>query len=182
MQVKKWSSIALVCLLSACAGAPKTEAQQKDLATSVQKSVELVQVVDPTLKKFFETSYGYAVLPSVGKGGFIIAGAGGDGEVFKGGKLAGYCAMGQGTIGATVGGQSFDEFIFLQDETTYNGFVSGKFALAAQVSAVMVKSGGGAAAGYQSGVAVFVNNTKGAMLEASVGGQNFSFTPLEVKK
>jgi len=182
MQFKILSSIVLVGLLSACAGAPKTEAQQKDLAVAVQKAIELAKICDSTLQKFFDTSYGYAVLPSVGKGGFIIAGAGGDGEIFKGGILMGYCAMGQGTIGATIGGQSFDEFIFFKDESTYKNFTSGDFALAAQVSAVMVKAGGGAAADYESGVAVFVNNAKGAMLEASVGGQKFSFTPLDAKK
>ena len=86
--------------------------------------------------------------------------------------------MGQGAIGATIGGQAFDECIFFKDEFAYKDFTGGQFALAAQVSAVMVKAGCGSAADYQDGVAVFVNNEKGAMVEASVGGQGFKFTPL----
>ena len=182
MRINTVSSIVLTCLLAACAGAPKTQEQKQDLSTAVQKSVSLVKVVDPTLQKLFDSAYGYAVLPSVGKGGFLIGGAGGDGEVFKSGKLVGYCSMGQGTIGATIGGQAFDEFIFFKDEASYKDFTDGQFAIAAQVSAVMARAGAGAAAGYQNGVAIFVNNEKGAMVEAAVGGQQFNYVPLDSAK
>ena len=120
MRIQFWSAIVLVGALSACAGAPKTAEEKKSLSASVATSIELVKKTDPTIEKFFKDNYAYAVLPSVGKGGFLIGGAGGDGEVYKGGKLVGYCSMGQGTIGATIGGQSFDEFIFFKDETNYN--------------------------------------------------------------
>jgi len=182
MRVKLASSLLLSALLVACSGAPKTAEQKESLSNAVKNSVELVKAADPTLQKLFDSAYGYAVLPSVGKGGFLIGGAGGDGEMFKGGKLVGYCSMGQGTIGATIGGQSFDEFIFLKDEASYKDFTSGQFTVAAQVSAVMVKAGTGAAAAYQNGVALFVNNAKGAMAEAAVGGQQFNFVPLDSAK
>ncbi len=173
------SSLALVTLLAACAGSPQTTEQKASLSTAVKQSIDLAKVDDPTMAKFFDSAYGYAVLPSVGKGGFIISGAGGDGEIYQGGSLAGYCSMGQGSIGLTVGGQAFDEFIFFKDKASYMDFTEGEWALAAQATAVMVKAGGGAVADYQGGVAVFVNNTKGAMIEASVGGQKFDFTPLK---
>jgi lipid-binding SYLF domain-containing protein len=182
MRMTLASSILLATLLTACSGAPKTAEQKESLSNAVKNSVELVKAADPTLQKLFDSAYGYAVLPSVGKGGFLIGGAGGDGEMFQGGKLVGYCSMGQGTIGATIGGQSFDEFIFLKDEASYKDFTSGQFTVAAQVSAVIVKAGTGAAAAYQNGVALFVNNAKGAMAEAAVGGQQFNFVPLSSAK
>jgi lipid-binding SYLF domain-containing protein len=182
MRMTLASSILLATLLTACSGAPKTAEQKESLSNAVKNSVELVKAADPTLQKLFDSAYGYAVLPSVGKGGFLIGGAGGDGEMFQGGKLVGYCSMGQGTIGATIGGQSFDEFIFLKDEASYKDFTSGQFTVAAQVSAVIVKAGTGAAAAYQNGVALFVNNAKGAMAEAAVGGQQFNFVPLDSAK
>ena len=182
MRMTLASSILLATLLTACSGAPKTAEQKESLSNAVKNSVELVKAADPTLQKLFDSAYGYAVLPSVGKGGFLIGGAGGDGEMFQGGKLVGYCSMGQGTIGATIGGQSFDEFIFLKDEASYKDFTSGQFTVAAQVSAVMVKAGTGAATAYQNGVALFVNNAKGAMAEAAVGGQQFNFVPLDSAK
>ncbi|MCE9620008.1 MAG: hypothetical protein K8R92_08860 [Planctomycetes bacterium] len=176
MRIKFLSAVLLACCLGACS-TPKTAEQRKSLADTVQTVISDIKFQDPTINKFFTDSYGYAVIPAVGKGGFIISGAGGDGEVWKGGKLAGFCTMGQASIGATVGGQGFNEFIFFKDAATYDSFVAGKFALAAQTSAVIVSSGAGAAAGYQNGVAVFVNGLSGAMLEASVGGQNFKFVP-----
>ena len=182
MRMTLVSSILFTALLVACSGAPKTAEQKESLSNAVKNSVELVKAADPTLQKLFDSAYGYAVLPSVGKGGFLIGGAGGDGEMFQGGKLVGYCSMGQGTVGATIGGQSFDEFIFLKDEASYKDFTSGQFTVAAQVSAVMVKAGTGAAAAYQNGVALFVNNAKGAMAEAAVGGQQFNFVPLDSAK
>jgi lipid-binding SYLF domain-containing protein len=182
MRMTLASSILFTALLVACSGAPKTAEQKESLSNAVKNSVELVKAADPTLQKLFDSAYGYAVLPSVGKGGFLIGGAGGDGEMFQGGKLVGYCSMGQGTVGATIGGQSFDEFIFLKDEASYKDFTSGQFTVAAQVSAVIVKAGTGAAAAYQNGVALFVNNAKGAMAEAAVGGQQFNFVPLDSAK
>ena len=179
MRIQFFSAIILVGVLAACAGAPKTAEQKKSLSASVATSIELVKKTDPTIQKFFTDNYAYAVLPSVGKGGFIIGGAGGDGEVYKGGKLVGYCSMGQGTIGATIGGQSFDEFIFFKDETNYNIFTANKFAFTAQVSAVMVASGTGAATSYRDGVAIFTSNAQGAMAEAAVGGQQFKYVSLE---
>lgn len=182
MQRKFFSSLCLFALVCGCAGAPKTAEQRDTLSKEVARAVDLAKTADPSMSKFFDSAYGYAVMPSVGKGGFIISGAGGDGEIFKGGKLVGYCSMGQGSIGLTAGGQAFDEFVFFKDEYSYNDFQDGQFALAAQVSAVMVRAGGAAAADYQGGVAVFVNNLKGAMVEASVGGQQFNFIPLDSSK
>jgi hypothetical protein len=54
--------------------------------------------------------------------------------------------------------------------------------MAAQVSAIMIKSGAASNAKYAGGVAVFTLPKDGAMAEASVGGQKFSYEPLERKK
>ncbi len=174
-------TFACVALLGACSGPPTSAPQRDELGAKVKAAISDAKRDDPSMAKFFDSAYGYAVLPSVGKGGFIISGAGGDGETFKGGVLSGFCSMGQGSIGLTVGGQAFDEFIFLKDESAYNAFVKGEWALAAQASAVMVKAGAGVAADYQGGVAVFINSLGGAMVEASVGGQKFNFHPLGAK-
>jgi hypothetical protein len=51
-------------------------------------------------------SYGYAVLPTIGKGGIGIGGAGGTGCVFAGGRHTGKVSMGQITIGWQLGGMA----------------------------------------------------------------------------
>ena len=44
---------------------------------------------DAALAKWFDTSDGYAVFPSIGKGGLIVGGAAGDGRVFEKGAYIG---------------------------------------------------------------------------------------------
>ena len=51
----------------------------------------------------------------------------------------------------------------------------GNAELSAQASAVAVTAGASADAGYAAGVAIFTMAKGGAMLEASIGGQGFSF-------
>ncbi len=60
-------------------------------------------------------SYGYAVLPTIGKGGIGIGGAGGTGCVFAGGKHTGNISMGQVTIGWQLGGQAYSQIILFKN-------------------------------------------------------------------
>src|SRR5262245_24804280 len=54
---------------------------------------------------FFDKSVGYAVFPTIGKGGVGIGGAYGDGKVYQNGKVIGTSSMTQLTIGLQLGGQ-----------------------------------------------------------------------------
>jgi lipid-binding SYLF domain-containing protein len=90
----------------------------------------------------------------------------------------GNVTMSQVTVGAQVGGQAYSEIIFFETAETLAAFKKGEWTMAAQVSAVMLKSGASADAAYKEGVAVFTLSKGGAMAEASVGGQKFSFKPM----
>jgi lipid-binding SYLF domain-containing protein len=131
---------------------------------------------DPDLKLFFEKAYGYAVFPTVGKGGIGIGGAYGQGEVYKKGKFIGTTSLSQLTIGFQLGGQAYSELIFFKDQKTLTDFTAGNFEFGAQVSAVAVTAGASADADYNNGVAIFTLARGGLMYEASVGGQKFTFT------
>ena len=61
---------------------------------------------------FFAQSYGYALFPSIGKGGFGIGGAYGDGKVFVGGSAVATTNVAQLSIGFQLGGQVFSQVIF----------------------------------------------------------------------
>jgi lipid-binding SYLF domain-containing protein len=119
------------------------------------------------------------VFPGVGKGGVGVGGAYGRGELFEGGKLAGYCTLTQASIGLQLGGQKYTELIFFETKAALDRFKSGNFAFAAQASAVALKSGASANAKYAGGVAVFTMGEAGLMYEASIGGQKFSFEPIQ---
>lgn len=171
------------CGLLAFAGLPlqgvagsKADKYEKEIKEA-KATIAQFEKRDPTLKQFFGTSYGYVVFPKIGKGGFIVGGAHGKGVVFKKQEMVGFASVTQGTVGLQIGGQTFSEVIFLEDDKTFDNFTKNKVELAAQATAVAVKSGAGATAKYEDGVAIFTAGEKGFMAEAAVGGQKFKYKP-----
>src|SRR5210317_282586 len=63
---------------------------------------------------FFDSAYGYAIFPTIGKGGMGIGGAYGQGRVFSQGRHVGDSSMTQLTLGFQLGGQAFSQIIFFE--------------------------------------------------------------------
>ena len=146
---------------------------------------------------FFKTAYGYAVFPTIGKGGVGVGGAFGKGRVYQKGKYVGDASMTQLTVGFQLGGQAYSQIVFFKDQRAFNEFTSGNFAFGAEASAVAITaaagakantsgSSAGASAGrhdattvgeYNNGMATFTVAKGGLMYEASIGGQKFGYTP-----
>ncbi len=146
---------------------------------------------------FFAKSYGYAVFPTIGKGGFVVGGAHGNGHVYEHGKYVGDTSMTQLSVGLQAGGQAYSQIIFFQDQRAFHEFTAGNFEFGADMSAVAITAAATASAGtagtdasasggkkdaatageYHKGVAVFTIVKGGAMAEASVAGQKFSYKP-----
>jgi lipid-binding SYLF domain-containing protein len=143
----------------------------------VQAALKRAEKRDPGLKPFLKKARGYAVFPSVGKAAAVVGAAFGKGEVFEQGKLVSYAGIVQATIGVQIGGGTFTEIIAFENKPTLERFRRGRFAFAANASAVMVKAGAAASADYEKGAAVFVLAQGGMMLEVSVGGQKFIVKP-----
>jgi lipid-binding SYLF domain-containing protein len=145
--------------------------------------------------KFFNRSYGYAVFPTVGKGGAVVGAAYGSGRVYVNGKHVGDTSMTLLSVGPQLGGQAYSQIIFFQDKRAFTEFTSGNFEFGAQASAIAITAGaevqattGGAGAGasgtpshattasrYDGGMAVFTISKGGLMVEASLAGQKFSY-------
>lgn len=143
----------------------------------VKRAIIDIKAADPGIEAFFENAAGYAVFPSVGKGGLIIGGAYGKGLVIVGDQAVGNTSMTQATIGLQLGGQKYAQFIFFKDETALGHFRRGNFEFGAQASAVAATAGASADANYDSGVAIFTLAGGGLMVEGSVGGQRFTYEP-----
>ncbi len=154
----------------------------------------------PAVVLFFSNAYGYAVFPTVGKGGFVVGGAYGKGKVFQGGTATGTSTLVKMTIGLQLGGQAFSEIVFFEDKRAYDEFTRESFEFDANVSAVAITAGAQAQAGsmgatagasagpatgaqantnYRKGMAVFVHARGGLMFEAAIGGQQFLFEPYQ---
>lgn len=152
-------------------------AERAEIHADVLKTIANFKATDPSIDKFFKTSTGYAVFGRVGKAGFIVGGGAGDGELFEKGKVVGYVHVGMGSVGLQIGVQEFSQIVFFKDPAALARFKQNKFEFSANVSAVIVKTGGADAADYREGVAVFVKPTGGAMAEASLGTQKFNYKP-----
>lgn len=146
--------------------------------------------------QFFQTCYGYAVFPTIGKGGLGIGAAHGKGRVYEKGRLVGDVSMTQLSVGFQAGGQAFSEMIFFENKGAFDDFTSGNFEFGADIGAVAITAGanvsantsGGASAGasggrkdavatgaYRHGVAVLTIAKGGLMYQAAVQGQKFSY-------
>jgi lipid-binding SYLF domain-containing protein len=162
-----------------CSTLPPAAADRPGLEADARRTVATATKLDPTLQAFVDNSAGYVVFPSVAKGGVGVGGAHGKGVVFQKGRLVGYCELTQASIGLQLGGQSFSELVFLETPAALQRFESGEFAIAAQATAVALKSGAAANANYSDSVSVFTLDESGLMGEAAIGGQRFRYVPAE---
>ena len=146
---------------------------------------------------FFENSYAYAVLPTVGKGGIGVGAAHGNGRAFVNDEYVGDVTMNQVSVGLQAGGQAFSQIIFFDDQRAFDEFAAGNFEFDATVQAVAITAAAGASAStvgtsagasggkkdaktagkYHKGVAVFTIAKGGMMYQAAVGGQRFKYKP-----
>jgi lipid-binding SYLF domain-containing protein len=148
--------------------------------------------------EFFDKSYGYAVFPTIRKGGVWVGGAYGNGRVYEQGKYVGDTSMTQFSIGLQLGGQAYSQIVFLEDKSAFDNFTSGYFEFGAEASAAALTAGAsaqattttGSSAGagsnqhdattkgskFNKGMAIFTVAKGGLMYEASISGQKFSYT------
>lgn len=154
---------------------------------------------DAGVSNMFNSAYGYALFPTIGKAGFVVGGAYGKGRVYEQGKHIGNTEMTQATVGFQLGGQGFSQVVFFQDKRALAEFTSGSFEFGAEAQATAITAAAGASANtagssatasggknnattaggkYNKGMATFTITKGGLMYEASIGGQAFSFKPL----
>jgi lipid-binding SYLF domain-containing protein len=109
--------------------------------------------------------------------------------------------MTQLTVGLQLGGQAYSQIIFFENASALENFTSGNFEFGAQATAVAItagvsaeaSTGGGVAAGasggkndastksagFRKGMAIFTVAKGGLMYEATLGGQKYSYKPLD---
>lgn len=146
---------------------------------------------------YFDKCFGYAVFPSIGKGGFFVGGAHGSGRVYKRNKYVGDTSMTQVSVGLQAGGEAYSQIIFFEDQRAFDDFTRGNFQFGADANAIVITASASASAGttgaaagasggkndaktageYHNGMVVFTIAKGGAMYQATLGGQKFSYEP-----
>ncbi|WP_338872226.1 lipid-binding SYLF domain-containing protein [Myxococcus stipitatus] len=150
--------------------------QEKVLHEEVVATLDRLQQKNPELKEALQQARGYAVFPSLGRASLVLGGSYGHGEVFEKGKPIGFATLTQMTVGVQVGGQTMSELIFFNDRDTLERFKGGKMAFAANASAVIMKAAASGTINYAKCTA-HAYSRGGMLLEASLGGQKFTFIP-----
>jgi len=183
--MRKLGCLATVLLLAATAA----------VADDFTDTVELFKHGGQSAQ-FFPHCYGYAVFPTIGKGGLVVGGAYGKGRVYTHGHPLGDVSMTQVSVGFQAGGQAYSEIIFFENKATFDEFTAGDFEFGADVDAVAITAAAGATAStagasagasggmkdavtagkYYKGMAVFTIVKGGAMYQAVVAGQKFKYT------
>jgi lipid-binding SYLF domain-containing protein len=165
----------VVGLLVGCASGPATRAEQSALLQEAAAAMQQMRAEDPALGELVQRSYGYALFPEVTKGGLVVGGASGQGVVYERGQHVGYCDLSQASVGLQVGAQTFSELLLFEDKSALDRFKAGSLNFGADASAVILQSGVATNANFVDGIAVVVRPISGAMLEASIGGQQFAY-------
>lgn len=164
-----------------------------DSDTEDDKSALKAFLASDVVRKFHDSAYGYAIFPSIGKGGFGIGGAYGKGRVYIGDKKTGEVSMTQLSFGFQAGGQAYRQVIYFEDKRALDEFISGQFEFGAQAEAIVITSSAGAKAGtegttananatqseteYHKGMIVFTMGKGGLMYQAALGGQKYNYSP-----
>jgi lipid-binding SYLF domain-containing protein len=164
-------------LLVSCATAPSSRSERDALVAEATSALQQMRAEDPGVAALVQRGYGYAMFPSVTKGGLVVGGARGQGVAYEQGRLVGYCDLTQGSVGLQAGAQTFSELLVFENKSALDRFRAGSLNFAADASAVVLKTGVATNAEFVDGVAVVVRPIGGVMVEASVGGQQFTYQP-----
>jgi len=163
-------------LVTGCAHAPRKATERASLVDDAQYALQKMEAADPNLRNILDQSAGYVIFPRVWQAGFIAGGGAGKGVVFQNGRVIGYATIEQGSIGATIGGQTYRELIVARDRYALTQLERGDFHWDRQLSATAVKSGVASEHLFHNGIAVYVQPESGGMVNASIGGQRIRIT------
>ena len=186
--IKRFISLVAFCALAL----PATSAW----ADQYTDTIEMFKKAGQS-SRYFSTAHGYAVFPTVGKGGLVVGAAHGDGRVYEKGRYIGDTSVTQLSVGLQAGGQAYSEIIFFENAAALQQFTSGNFEFGADASAVAITlaadakantAGASASASvskddartagrYYKGMAIFTIAKGGLMVEAALAGQKFNYKP-----
>jgi lipid-binding SYLF domain-containing protein len=162
--------------LVSCATAPSSRADKEALLAEAASTLRRMRAEHPGVDLIVQ-HYSYALFPTVTKGGLVVGGARSQGVVYEQGRHVGYCDLTQGSVGAQAGAQTFSELLVFANQHALDRFKAGQVTFAADASAVVLKTGVTTDASFIDGVAVVVSPIGGVMVEAAIGGQQFTYQP-----
>lgn len=166
-----------LAFLAGCSTVPPTAEERNELVHRAEAERADWKKNDPEFDSFVGRRYGFAFFPEVTKGGAGIGGGYGRGVVYEQGQHIGYADITQGSVGLQLGGQTFSELIVFQDKYAMDRFKRNAMDFGASASGVVATTGTATNAPFVDGIAIFVKPLAGAMAEATIAGQRFTYVP-----
>ena len=157
--------LAIVGVLVLLFALPTLAREVKDYS----KTIEEFKTI-PEVARFFDGAHGYAVFPSIGKGGLGIGASHGKGQVYRQGQVIGFTSTSDISIGAQAGGQAYSQIIFFENEESLKRFTGGNFEFDASASAIAVQASAEASAGTEgTGASASGSKTAGKAAAGAAG-------------
>ena len=128
-----------------------------------------------TLQPFLDEAHGYAIYPTLKRGGILFGYGSGHGVVIEQGRFIGYTRQRRFSLGPQIGVQTQAQIIFFRDAISLAAFKKGTVEFAPQASRKVGSSTGAVDAGFNTQVAIFSLSEKGLMLEASAAATRYNF-------
>ena len=177
--MSKLSTLAVFAFVAAC-GNPGPTSPQAAASLEDQSNAALTDMFAraPQLHAVVNDAAGYAMFPSIGAAGALIAGgASGHGVLYENGYPIGYVSLKQGSVGPQLGGQTFAELIVLPTRDDVAAMRAGNFKFGAHACAVILNRVAATATRFGRGQTVFIQPKGGMMASASITGQHIDFVP-----
>lgn len=162
-------------LMGGCSTAPGSQEGKDDLVRRATAALEEWNGDVPGLEGFARHSYGYAMFPAIAKGGLGLGAAYGRGVVWEQGEHIGYADLSHASVGLQAGGQAYQVLVVFDHKAALERFKRGSLDFSADSSMALLAGGYVATVRFIEGVTVFSRAVGGAMGEASMGGQWFTF-------
>jgi hypothetical protein len=162
-------------MMGGCSTAPPSREGKDELVQQATAALRRWDSDSPGLEGFARLSYGYAMFPEIAKGALGVGAAYGRGVVYAQGEHIGYADVSHVSLGLQVGGQAYQLLVVFDNKAVLERFERGRLDFSADASGVLLKSGYVASVGFIEGVTVFAKPIGGAMAEASMGGEWFTF-------
>lgn len=165
-----------VTALSLLNFAPAFAADKALLSKDAEAALQSLYGKVATAKALSDKAAGVLVFPNVTRAGFVVGGSGGDGVLYKKGKVIGYYKSAAVEMGLMAGVQSFGYAVFFMTDSALEKFrkTSGAWDMSAQANVVVIDGGGSAESSIETAkpeLVGFVFDQKGLMGGVSLGGQ-----------
>jgi len=171
-------ALILAALANLLSSGASLAASASEIRRDSRQALTTLYQTTPGAKALADQAKGILVFPSIIKGGLIVAGQYGDGELQKNGRIAGYYRSIEASVGLQAGAQSFGYVLFFMDDASLKYLNKSEgWELGTGPTLVVLDKGfekNLTTTTLQKGVYAFVFNQKGLMGGINIAGSKIT--------